>query len=56
MEVEGVELTDDEQVTTDDVIAAVDPAGASAAAQAFLTFLLSDHARQVFADAGFEAP
>jgi molybdate transport system substrate-binding protein len=55
-EVEGVELTDDEQVTTDDVIAAVAPAGASAAAQAFLTFLLSDHARQVFADAGFEAP
>ena len=55
-EVEGIELTDDQQVATDDVIVALDPAGSSAAAQAFLAFLLSDHARQVFIDAGFEAP
>jgi molybdate transport system substrate-binding protein len=55
-EVEGIELSDAEQVATDDVIARVDPAGASAAARAFLAFLLSDHARQVFADAGFQAP
>ena len=55
-EVEGIELTVDQQVATDDVIVALDPAGSSAAAQAFLAFLLSDHARQVLADAGFEAP
>jgi molybdate transport system substrate-binding protein len=55
-EVEGIGLGDEEQVTTDDVIAAIDPEGDSDAAQAFLAFLLSDHARQVFLDAGFQTP
>jgi molybdate transport system substrate-binding protein len=55
-EVEGIGLPDQHQVTTDDVIAAIDPEGASEAAQAFLAFLLSDHARQVLLDAGFQTP
>jgi molybdate transport system substrate-binding protein len=55
-EVEGIELTVDQQVATDDVIVALESAGTSGAAEAFLAFLLSDHARQVFIDAGFEAP
>ena len=55
-EVEGIGLAESEQVATDDVIAALDPAGSSGAAHAFLSFLLSDHARQVFIRAGFQAP
>lgn len=55
-EVEGIGLTDAQQVATDDVIVALDPAGSSEAAQTFLAFLLSDHARQVLIHAGFQAP
>jgi molybdate transport system substrate-binding protein len=55
-EVEGIELSDAEQVLTDDVIVALESAGATATAQAFLSFLLSDHAREVLLDAGFQAP
>ena len=55
-EVEAIGLPDDQQVATDDVIVALDPAGSTDAAQAFLAFLLSDHARQVFIRAGFQAP
>jgi len=55
-EVEGIELTDAEQVTSDDLIAALDTDAASDAADAFLAFLLSDHALQVLVDAGFQAP